>query len=479
MERAKRLLDRVEQARMNIIRFWYGSVMAPDEFYEECDRRGIAVAYDFRFGGTMQPADNPEWIANVRLELEDQVKRLRNHPSLLFWIGGNENHMFVDWAGKKFTIGLELFHEIIPGIVARLDPSRYYHENSPYGGPLANWPLEGDYHDYTTLHFEPEASVPLWSMEIIRVSPPSLASMRKFLSDEEIWPKGWSAQIHKPGEAGWPPAWNYHSTGMASWERIGEIEKLPDPEGPADLIRNLGLAAGEYLRDRIERQRRGVPDGAPDGNRRNWGNLVWRLNDPWPMIYSALVDYYFEPKISYYFTRRAYDPVLVSFERTADSIHVWIVNDSPETVGGTLAVKRVDFNGKILDHMETYAHLGPAQSKRLLDLTGFGPINLRTEFLQATFEGHESTMLLIGERNLHLPSPKLTVRKVGDGIEIRSDTFARQVTLEMEGVVGAAFEDNYFDLAPQHARTIAITDRAGGKALTIRAVNADPVRIEL
>jgi hypothetical protein len=49
----------------------------------------------------------------------------------------------------------------------------------------------------------------------------------------------------------------------------------------------------------------------------------------------------------------------------------------------------------------------------------------------------------------------------------------------MEGVVGAAFEDNYFDLAPQHARTIAITDRAGGKALTIRAVNADPVRIEL
>ena len=114
-----------------------------------------------------------------------------------------------------------------------------------------------------------------------------------------------------------------------------------------------------------------------------------------------------------------------------------------------------------------------------LDLTGFGPITSRTEFLQASFEGHDSTMLLIGERNLHLPAPKLTVTKKGDGLEIRSDTFARQVNLEMEGAVGSAFEDNFFDLPPGQTRTIQILNRAGGRAVMVRAVNAAPVRIEM
>jgi beta-galactosidase/beta-glucuronidase len=80
------------------------------------------------------------------------------------------------------------------------------------------------------------------------------------------------------------------------------------------------MAHGEYLRDRVERERRGMPDGAPDGNRRCWGNIAWRLNDSWPMIYSSVIDYYLEPKIAYYFLRRAYKPMLVSFEKTQDQI---------------------------------------------------------------------------------------------------------------------------------------------------------------
>jgi beta-mannosidase len=113
----------------------------------------------------------------------------------------------------------------------------------------------------------------------------------------------------------WPPAWTYHSTGITTWDRIGAIQEYCDPASAEELIRVIGMAHGEYLRDRVERERRSMPDGAPDGNRRCWGNIVWRLNDSWPMIYSSVIDYYLEPKIAYYFLRRAYEPVLVACQR--------------------------------------------------------------------------------------------------------------------------------------------------------------------
>ena len=177
-------------------------------------------------------------------------------------------------------------------------PRRYFHPSSPYGGRNPNWPLEGNWHDRTTAQFAPESSVPLWTSEALRASTPSLASMRQFLRPEELWPPGWSTAVRKPGQSAWPLAWEYHSTGPATWDRVGAVEKYPGAASAGELIRNIGTAHGEYLQDRLERQRRGVPDGAPDGNRRHWGNTVWRFNAPWPMICSSVADYYLEPKIA-------------------------------------------------------------------------------------------------------------------------------------------------------------------------------------
>jgi hypothetical protein len=51
------------------------------------------------------------------------------------------------------------------------------------------------------------------------------------------------------------------------------------------------------------------------------------------------------------------------------------------------------------------------------------------------------------------------------------------VSLQFDGVTGAVFEDNYFDLAPGRRRVLAFPNRAGGAQLSVRAVNADPVTI--
>ncbi|MHC4654401.1 MAG: glycoside hydrolase family 2 protein [Planctomycetota bacterium] len=311
-ERAARLLDLLEHGRMNVLRIWGEGNIPPRRFYDECDKRGIFIWQDFMFGYNMHPSGEPEFDENCRAEIEGMIRMLRNHPCILLWAGGNENHMGWDFSrGSKPTIGLELFHEIMPQACAKLDPDRLFHPSSPYGGKVPNWPLEGDWHDYTTLKFAPEASVPLYASEVGRASAPSLSSMKLFLSDEDLWPQGYSPAIRTPGRAAWPPMWQYRSVG-GSWDKVGRVGEYCDPSNAEELIRVLGMAHGEYLRDRVERERRGVPDGKSDGNRRCWGNMIWRLNDSWPIIYWSAIDYYLEPKIPFYFLRRAYDPILIS-----------------------------------------------------------------------------------------------------------------------------------------------------------------------
>lgn len=476
-ERANRLLEFAELGNMNILRIWGEGVIPPESFYDECDRRGICIWQDFMFGYYDHYANDTEFIENCREEIEGVIRRLRNHPSLLLWCGGNEQYLWSSTSEVPQS-KREIFERMIPEACKRLDPTRLFHASSPYGGPTSNWPLEGDWHDYTTINFAPQASVPLFGSEVLRASVPPLASMRRFLSEEELWPKGFSPAIQRPGQPAWPSAWTYHSTGIGTWDRIGAIEEYCDPASAEELIRVIGTAHGEYLRDRVERERRGVPDGMPDGNRRCWGNIAWRLNDSWPMIYSSVVDYYLQPKIAYYYLRRAYEPVLVSFEKTQDRICVWVINDSPQPVQGTLAVERMSFDGKSRGALRGDATVLPGQAKRCLDLTELGEISLRSEFLRATFAGRDATCLLIGERYLHLPQARLTVRRHRNSIEVATDVFARQVELRFDDAPTAVCEDNYFDLAPGQKRTISIVGPAGFSNIAVRAVNADPVSIQ-
>lgn len=477
-DRACRLLDFVIEGRMNVVRVWGEGIIPPQSFYDACDQRGILIWQDFMFGYNKHPSNVPGFAENCRLELEEMVVRLRNHPSLFLWCGGNENYMAWDFEfHTPANEDWEIFTELMPDVVARLDPDRLFHRSSPFGGkPAPNWPLEGDWHDYSFMAFNPEASVPLFVSEVGRASPPSITSMRRYMSQEELWPTNHDPRIRKPGQPAWPPMWAYRAADGA-WNKIGHIEEFCDPITAEDLIRVLGTAHGEYLQRRVERERRGVSDGQPDGSRRCWGNMVWRLNDSWPIMYWSIIDYYLEPKIPYYFLKRAYQPVLISFENTNDRIFVWVVNDSPTRASGQLLVRRMNFNGEVLGQKMVDVDISPGFSKRCIDLTPLGLISLYDEFLVAEFEGSLNTYLLKGERYLRLPDAKIDVQLAEKGVELTCDVFARQVTLEVPEVTGVVFEDNFFDLVPGQKKLVKILNLVDGNRIVVRAVNASPIEL--
>ncbi|WP_146529567.1 glycoside hydrolase family 2 protein [Novipirellula artificiosorum] len=75
--------------------------------------------------------------------------------------------------------------------------------------------------------------------------------------------------------------------------------------------------------------------------------------------------------------------------------------------------------------------------------------------------------------------PTLKVMFVEDGIQISTDNFARQVTLEVPGGSGTVFEDNYFDLVPGTSRTIRLIHATKGNTVRVSAVSAEPVEVEI
>ena len=483
-QRANKLLDIFQAGNLNFIRVWGEGEIPDDSFYEECDRRGILVWQEFMTGNGMQfPLDYTGYKENFREEITDNIKRLRNHPAIIIWCGGNEHYLSnkVEVENKKLPVGRELFEVIMPELVKKYDPDRAFHPSSPWGGKdwdSGNYPLEGDFHDYTTLRFMPLSTVPLFTTEVCMVSPYSANNMRRYMSEEDLWPSGFSFKVDKPGKIAWPEAWQYHSV-TSSWQKIGRIQDYLDVQNADDLCRVLGTAHGEYLKERYERQRRGVPDGQPDGNRRSWGAAVWRFNDTWPMIYMSVVDYYLEPKIPYYFLKRACEPILISFEQTPERICTWIVNDSSVTVNDSLVVELRSFNGLLRNRVAVKVEIRAGESKRVIDLTQFGEIVKRGEYLTGKFGSQTVSQLLWTEKFLSLPDATIVMEKSAGGVLLKSNKFIKDVALSIPNTSGVVFDDNYFNLLPGVGKYVKITDSASGKSIIAKGVNSNSVEIPL
>ncbi|XP_075749228.1 beta-mannosidase [Rhipicephalus microplus] len=86
----KELLLSVKEANMNMLRVWAGGVYETDYFYSLADELGILIWQDFMFSASLYPADQP-FLQSVATEVQQQVRRLQYHPSLVVWAGNNEN----------------------------------------------------------------------------------------------------------------------------------------------------------------------------------------------------------------------------------------------------------------------------------------------------------------------------------------------------------------------------------------------------
>lgn len=456
-ERYRQLVESARDANMNMLRVWGGGIYESDDFYELCDEMGIMLWQEFMFACSMYPGDQA-FLDNVRAEAVDNVKRLRNHPSIVIWCGNNEVETAWDHWGWKQNLPASLwddykkiFHGVLPEVVAAYDPTRPYWPSSPSSN-LEDDPDSqrmGDVHYWAVWHAaapftEYEKQHPRFMSEYGFQSFPSIETVNAYTipSDHDIQsPVMLAHQKHPRGN-----------------QLIREymLREYPEPKDFESFLYVSQVLQAEGIKVGAEHLRRIMPH--------NMGSLYWQLDDDWPVASWSSIDYYGRWKALQYYARRFYNDLLISPHAEGDRLEFYVVSDRTQPMPAELVVTLYDFDGHALSENRKTVEVAPLASKSYLTLTedellrGHDP---KTVFLDCElFIGSAKLVEKLVSSNrvffrpfkeLSLPAPHVTTdaAKTHDGftVTLTTDKFARDVYLSAEGLDGA-FTDNYFDLIP-------------------------------
>ncbi|ACL70061.1 beta-mannosidase [Halothermothrix orenii] len=476
-KRYKNLITMARKANMNMLRVWGGGIYEKDVFYQECNRQGILVWQDFMFACALYPDYNKDFINNVEKEIISVVKKLRNDPCIALWCGNNENDwlyekMYSDGDIKTDFYGKKIYHELLPGLLLNLDPTRPYWPSSPYGGNDHNDPREGDTHNWYVWHGQVEprkfgektkidysvegVSFKNYKKDISRfVSEFGMhASSNEYTLKDNI-PKGqfyWGSP-----EMDYRNKDYHHQKGILLMEDYTGI-----PDDIEKYIKYSMLTQAEGLKFGVEHYRRRKPMTS--------GTLIWQLNDCWPGTSWSMIDYYLLPKASYYYARNFYNPYLISLNYEPNKkIELWVINDLLEDIYDEIQLDIIDFYGKIIFRDKVSVDIKANSSLKIKEYSIDIVKDVKLEeiaFALRSGKGHTSKNIyfLSDQKNLNLPCPRIIVEinEQKDELKLKTDKMARFVTLNLPSK-NVVFSDNYFDLLPGELKQIKLVNRGRKK----------------
>ena len=299
------LLDSAADAHMNLIRVWGGGIYELDRFYEGCLERGLVVWQDFMFACTLYPADS-DFVEQVRLEADYQVRRLRNYSNIALWCGNNE---IVELSAPTLRADRDLrrqyekiFHELLPKTLERLSPAAAYWPGSPNNpedpfGDVDNGD-SGDAHYWEVWHrrapiSDYEKQCHRFFSEFGMQAYPHVETARTFTESSDLFSP--EMDSHQKNGGGNQTIFHY----------ISELFRFPE-DYPATVYVSQIMQAF-CLRQAIEHMRRNMP--------RTMGALYWQLNDCWPVASWSSIDFGGRWKALHYAAKRFFAPALVSVRR--------------------------------------------------------------------------------------------------------------------------------------------------------------------
>ena len=338
---------------LNLIRVWGGALTERPEFYEACDKYGLLVFQDFwnsgdcngRWQDPMKKED--QWVRrqypddhNLFLaSVADQVKMIRNHPSLAFWCGGNEITPTDD-------ILLPMKDSILPA----LDGTRYVFDYSNSDSMSFNslgGNGDGPYGVQPLRTFWAERTFP-FNSEVGSVGVGDIESLKRFIP---------AANLVAPAYPGKPDSvWEYHKyIGYdSSVYAYGPVKDLEDFTWKAQLV--------NYD------QYRGLMEGF-SSHMWEWytGSIIWKTQNPWTAMRGQMYDYYLDPNACLYGLRSGSEPLHVMFDPIENM--VMIVNNTLVFHRNMMLEVRVwDREGKEKLLTQVYEEIGPSAVRKYLPM---------------------------------------------------------------------------------------------------------------
>ena len=465
------LLQDVVDANMNMLRVWGGGIYENDVFYDLCDKKGILVWQDFMYACAMYPGDEA-FLENAKQEAEDQLVRLRNHPSIVLWCGNNENNEgWHNWgwqdgktqAQKDKIWGdyLKLFDSILPAEVAKHTQLDYWESSPKYGRGNPKYQFEGDAHDWWVWHdgypFEHfEDFVPRFMSEFGFQSFPSMDAMKFINHSKEIQIDTEGMRSHQKHHRGYELIDLY-------MERDYKV-----PENDEDYVYVSQLVQARGIRMGIEAHRRAKPY--------NMGTLYWQLNDCWPGISWSSIDHFGNWKALHYEAKEAFENILISFKREGNHVNVYIINDLLKNLEETLVLELYDFKGNVLwsSSLEVEVDRNSSVLAQSFFVENMSGLDGNEVLLDAKYGDYTNTYFFEKPKNLALDKAEIhyEIQKVEQGfsVDVTSPVFQKNVMLMVSAK--GHFSDNYFDLKPNETKTVLFKTKASSiEELTYKSLN--------
>lgn len=457
-EKYDKLTDLAVQGNYNMLRVWGGGIYEKDIFYDLCDEKGLLVWQDIMLACADIPEDKPDWVDNMLREVNYQVKRLRNHTSLVYWCGGNEK---TGAYGRCITKGDFFVDVLLQGTILNLDKTRPFARQSP-----CSWTDVGQDSNSGESHhnsFERslvegvknyrklivEKRVPFVS-EAALMGPNTVEANKRIYPADKLWPMNelWDDRLMENPYGALLMTFAERQMKYAA-DMYGEVTTLEDFTAKAMLMHAEGMRAElEYTRA---------------GKYFTGGFMAWMYTDIWPSGSWSCVDYWCEPKQVYYQMKRSFAPRLVTFVQDEKGVtNLTVINDTCAPFSTAVKYGVKTFDGETLfENVVSVRDLGDGVFEKGVDFD----CDRADVYLFAEYEEN-------GELQRNLYSPKMWSEKkfVSDyaveiervneckvKVKIKANAFAKSVFISMKDNYQYTYSDNYIDVEAGAEKTVEIT----------------------
>jgi mannosylglycoprotein endo-beta-mannosidase len=355
---------------LNLIRVWGGALTERPEFYEACDRYGLLVFQDFWNSGDCNgrwqdpmkkedqwtrrnyPDDHRLFLASAA----DQIKMIRNHPSLAFWCGGNE-----------ITPPVDIFTALKDSIIPTLDGTRTFIDYSNSDSMSFNTlggNGDGPYGIQPFRTFWATKTYP-FNSEVGSVGMGDYESLERFIPKKDLVPPIYDGK-QRHGEGTENEVWSYHKyiAYDSSVYAYGPIKDLRDYAEKAQLV--------NYD------QYRALMEGF-SSHMWDWytGVIIWKTQNPWTALRGQMYDYYLDPNACLYGLHTGSEPLHIMYDPIAGM--TMIVNNTFRTHRDLMMqVRVIDMAGKNRLLSQQFFEVGPTTAKNYLPI-GHGIDRMRSK----------------------------------------------------------------------------------------------------
>ncbi|NJN79294.1 MAG: glycoside hydrolase family 2 protein [Anaerolineales bacterium] len=476
----KTALTLARDAGMNMLRIGGTMIYEQDAFYDLCDELGIMIWQDFIFANMDYPVNDESFHQNILDEANYQIKRLSEHASVIFYCGNSE----VEQQAAMLGIPNEMwrndwFANELPALIKTLHEDSLYVPSSPSEGVFPFYTSEGVTHYYGVgaylrdVNDARRADVKFTSETLGFSNIPEDKIISDIKNNFELWKHG------VPHDTG--AEWDFEDVREHYMKKLFNVNVTELKNKDLDRYLILGRVTTGEMASQVFSEWRSSYSNCN-------GGLVWFYKDIVPGAGWGVIDSQNNPKATYYYLKRIFQPVQVTItDEGLQGLHLHIINESPLTFAGTIEFAMIKDGNLPVAKAQKEIKVESNQRVRIIveEMLGgfydtsyaykFGPP--KQDVSCATLKGEHGKIV---SQQFHFPlthhlpfvDANVIAELTDNGLSISSDNFLYSVQIQSEGVIP---EDNFFHLMPNEKKEIKFKSHNAKPQVEVRALNLKSV----